>query len=321
MVSFSFKNVFIDKYYTVASMDEANGNCKNIDYVIPSYDNYEKTFEQAEISINKMVLDFFNNNYDIVIGGDLQNQICASSYANKNNNKSFLGVYNACATFNEALIVMGSLIDSKKVRNGLVITSSHKLVSEKTFRYPVEYGGPKLRKSTSTSTGSVGCILTSNKTKIKIINATIGSVVDMGISDALNMGAVMAPACVDTFINHLNDFNIDPSYYDVILTGDLGEVGSNIFNYILNSKYNIKLKNHIDAGSIMYKENQGFNSGASGPVTLPLILFGNILSNKKYKKILLLATGALHSSCLVNQKLDIPSICHAVSLEVNNDLN
>ena len=179
-----------------------------------------------------------------------------------------------------------------------------------------EYGAQKPSYTTFTSTGSVGYILSKNKSKIKVISSTIGDIVDMGIKDAYNMGAVMAPSAVKVLINHLKNTKSSIDDYDLILTGDLGKYGSTLFKTLLKQDYNIIIKNHIDAGSIIYKSEQEKYSGGSGPVCLPLILFNNILQNKKYKKIIVIGTGSLHSPTLVNQKHSIPSTSHLISLEV-----
>ncbi len=317
MASVKFKNVYINNSYSIAGMYENNGNLKNVNrYLKDFYDN-EKTIEDAEVKMQKEVLDnLINPKTELIVGGDLMNQNTATNSSVINNNISFMDVYSACATFNESLIIMSTFIDSKKVKNGIVITSSHNLCSEKQFRFPVEYGALKPIYSTFTTTGSVGCILSNVPSNIKVISGTIGSVVDMGIKDANNMGAVMAPAAVKTLMDHLKYMNKTLKDYDIILTGDLGKYGYDLFKTILKKDYGININNYVDAGAIIYNKEQEKYSGGSGPVCLPLILFNNILQNKKYKKILFIATGSLHSPTLVNQKHSIPSIAHAVELEV-----
>lgn len=317
MASVKFKNVYINNSYSIAGMYENNGNLKNVNrYLKDFYDN-EKTIEDTEVKMQKEVLDnLINPKTELIVGGDLMNQNTATNSSVINNNISFMDVYSACATFNESLIIMSTFIDSKKVKNGIVITSSHNLCSEKQFRFPVEYGALKPIYSTFTTTGSVGCILSNIPSNIKVISGTIGSVVDMGIKDANNMGAVMAPAAVKTLMEHLKYMNKTLKDYDIILTGDLGRYGYDLFKTILKKDYGININNYIDAGAIIYNKEQEKYSGGSGPVCLPLILFNNILQNKKYKKILFIATGSLHSPTLVNQKHSIPSIAHAVELEV-----
>ncbi len=317
MASVKFKNVYINNSYSIAGIYENNGNLKNVNrYLKDFYDN-EKTIEDAEVKMQKEVLDnLINPKTELIVGGDLMNQNTATNSSVINNNISFMDVYSACATFNESLIIMSTFIDSKKVKNGIVITSSHNLCSEKQFRFPVEYGALKPIYSTFTTTGSVGCILSNVPSNIKVISGTIGSVVDMGIKDANNMGAVMAPAAAKTLMEHLKYMNKTLKDYDIILTGDLGKYGYDLFKTMLKKDYGININNYVDAGAIIYNKEQEKYSGGSGPVCLPLILFNNILQNKKYKKILFIATGSLHSPTLVNQKHSIPSIAHAVELEV-----
>ena len=283
----------------------------------------EKTFEQAEVKMQQLVIDniISKNNLavsdiDLLIGGDLTNQIAISNYSAKNYNIPFLGLYSACATFTESLIVGASLIDGSKLKKVISITSSHNLTAERQFRYPVEYGAPKPHTATFTTTGAVSTLLSKNYSKIKIESATIGVPVDLGVTDANNLGAAMAPAAASTIATHLAAFKRDANYYDLILTGDLGCVGSQILKDYLETVYNIKLKKCLDAGCELYLDSQPTYAGGSGPACLPIVLFNKILLNKKYKKILLVATGALHSPTTVNQHGTIPSIAHAISLEV-----
>ena len=314
MSSFKINNVYIDKHYSIVGPLEAKGNINNYNEVIDDYYFKEKTFEKAEIKMQKRVIDnLITKDINLIISGDLSNQIANSSYTVRNNDISYLGIYSACASFIESIIIASRFIND--FNNILCLTSSHNLTAEKEFRYPIEYGSPRKKTSTFTATGSVGAIITNHKTNIKIESATIGKVTDLDWKDPNHFGAAMAPAAASTLYNHLNDLNRDINYYDLILTGDLGKVGSLIFKEYLLENYNLKIKNHLDAGATLYKDDK--YSGSSGPVTLPLVFFNNILNNKKYKKILLIATGALHSPLMLNQKETIPSIAHAISLEVS----
>ena len=319
MSSYTYNNVYLKDYYTLTSKLEKEGNLKQIDYVMEDYYFKAKTFEQSEIKMQQFVIDKilsrYNKNIDYIIGGDLTNQIAITSYSVSKYPIPFLGIYGACSTFNESLIMAANMISKKLAKSILTITSSHALNAEKQFRYPVEYGAPKPKRATITATGAVSTIVSDEPSNLKITSSTIGRVVDYGITDVFNMGAVMAPAAADTLVKHLTELKKSINDYDLVLTGDLGAVGSDIFKELLKSS-NINLKKHIDAGEILYKKEQNLSSGSSGPATLPLVLFTKILKEKKYKKILLLATGALHCPTLVNQKLSIPAICHAVSLEV-----
>lgn len=320
MASFKFNNVYIKDWYSIASTNETLGPIKKYNQVISDHYFGEKTFERAEMKMQSTVIDNLikrndlQKNVDLLIGGELSNQLSLTNFTLSKYHIPFLGVYSACASFNEALIIMSNFLESKKIKNGICLTSSHTEVAERQFRYPIEYGAPRLKRSTMTATGSVGVVL-SHEGKIKITSATIGKSVNYGITDVNNMGAVMAPAAAQTLMEHLKNLKIEPNFYDLILTGDLGRTGSKLFLEVLKHN-NINLTNYQDAGSMLFKEEHFANSGSSGPVTLPLVVFNKIIQSKKYKKILLLATGALHSPTLVNQHEEIPAISHALSLEV-----
>lgn len=323
MSSFIFKSVYIKDYYSVVGPLESNSKLKKYDECLKDYYFKEKTFEKAEIKMQKTVIDnllkknnLTDEDIDFSVGGDLINQISVTNYAQGNYYIPFLGVYSACSTFTESLLLASVFIDSYKLKNVIAITSSHNLTAERQFRFPVEYGSTRPNTATFTATGSVGSLITNKKTNLKVESATIGKVVNKGITDVNHMGAVMSPAAADTLKNHLTDLKRDPSYYDLILTGDLGCVGLEIFKQYSKKVHNLNLKKLKDAGCELYLNSQDTYAGGSGPVCLPLILFNNILENKKYKKILILGTGALHSPSLVNQHSSIPSVSHAISLEV-----
>lgn len=322
MASLKYNNCYIKDSYSIVGPMEKMGQIKNYDLTIDDYYFDEKTFEKAEVKMQRKAIDeillrnnLTQSNIDLVVGGDLFNQIAVTSNALENYNISFLGTYSACATFVESLIISANMIN-RSIKKVIAITSAHNLTAEKQFRYPVEYGSPKHKSNTFTATGCVTCLLTNEKSRIKLESATIGQVVNMGIKDVNNMGAVMAPAAASSIIKHLQENKRDINYYDVILTGDLGSIGTEILKEYLNINYNIKLKNHIDAGMQIYSDNQDVNAGSSGPVSLPLVLFNKILKNKKYKKILVVGTGSLHTPTFVNQKNSIGAIAHVVSLEV-----
>lgn len=322
MASLIFKNVYINDQETVVGPYENNG-ILNFNNSIKDFYGDEKSFENCEIKLQKIVFDNIlrkNNlsdiNIDLVVGGDLMNQITATSFNIRDYNIPFLGVYSACASFPESLLILANMVDSKFLKKGIAITSSHNLTSEKQFRFPIEYGCLKPKRSTFTATGAVSTLVSNKVSKVKVESATIGRVIDYGIKDPFNMGAVMAPAAASTIVNHLNELNRSINYYDVVLTGDLGEVGSQILKEFLLKNNNIKMKNHLDAATLIYSDEQETFSGASGPVALPIVLFNKILKQRKYKKILIVGTGSLHSPVMCNQKNTIPSIAHAVSLEV-----
>ena len=324
MASMKFNNVFIKDYNTlICDSGDLFSSKLKFDTVINDYYNNCKTLEQAEIKMQNQVLNDLikknivsEKNIDLVVGGELSNQLSTSNYNLQNFNIPFLGLYSACATFVESMIVLANMIENNFVQNGIIITSSHNLNSEKQFRFPIEYGAYKPRRTTITATGATSALF-SKSGQIKVESATIGKVINSSIKDVFEMGGVMAISAYDTICNHLKELKRSINYYDLILTGDLGSSGENIIKDLFNQKNNIKLKKYMDAGANIYDLSlEETKSGASGPTVLPLYLFSKILKVKKYKKILIVGTGSLHTPVMVNQKNPIPSIAHAVSLEV-----
>lgn len=321
MSSFKYENVYIKDYETIAGPEEKKGNL-TYQNTIDDYYYGEEKIEDAEIKMQNLCLtnitkrNKLTNKIDLLVGGDLLNQIAITSYNIVNRNIPFLGVYNACSTFNESLIILSNMIEKDQIKNGLAITSSHSLNAERQYRFPIEYGSPKKSYTTVTSTGAACCLLTQEKSNIKIESSTIGTIVDYGIKDVSNMGAVMAPSAAATLHNHLKELKRNLDYYDLIVTGDLGKYGSNLFLKLIKEDYNYIPKNYTDLSSILYREEQKMFQGGSGPVVVPLVLFNKIIRDKEYKRILVLATGALHSPLMVNLKKSIPSITHAISIEV-----
>lgn len=324
MASKKYKNVYLNDYFTLVGPLEKMSHLKKYNLAMDDYYYKEKTFEQAEVKMQNVVIDNImsrnclnNSDINLLIGGDLTNQIAVSNYSARKYNIPFIGLYSACATFTEELIIASNFVDGSGYKKVITVVSSHNLTAEKQFRYPVEYGAPRPHTSTFTTTGAIASLIGKKEGNIKIESSTIGKVIDMDINDANNMGAVMAPAAASTLIEHLNNLKREPSYYDLILTGDLGCVGGKIFQEYLEKNYNITLKKYMDAGCELFLDSQETYAGGSGPACLPLVLFNKILTTKKYKKILIIGTGALHSTTFVNQKKSIPAIAHAVSLEVN----
>lgn len=324
-----FNNVYLADSYTIAGLYEKNGPLKDYFDLIYDKDLYygTDTFEKAEEkmlsnSISKLLskIKLIDSDIDYLISGDLQNQIAASDYALRDFNIPFLGIFSACATFGEGLLIAANLIEGKMAKNIIVSTSSHNMVAERQFRNPTEYGAPKKKTATFTSTGATSVYLTNKKSSIKITSATPGIVQDKGITDVNNMGAVMAIAAADTIKRHFKDLNIKPDYYDLILTGDLGKYGQEILIDYLKT-YDIDIsKNYQDCGLILYDINkQPVYAGASGPSSSALVLSSYILKEMqrgKYRRVLIVPTGAIFSPTRLYQKDSIPSIAHALSLEV-----
>lgn len=318
-----FKSVYINDVFSLVGPLEKCSKLKKFDMAMDDYYFKEKTFEQAEIKMQSTALKnvlvknkLAENDLDFIVGGDLLNQISVTSYNAEHFDIPYLGVYSACATFIESLIIGATFLESQLANKVIAITSSHNLTAERQFRYPVEYGSLRPKCSTFTTTGAVSMLLSSKRGKWKITSATIGRVINMGIKDANNMGAVMAPAAADTLVRHLKNKNENINDYDLILTGDLGCTGATILKQYLKKTEGINLKKHMDAGCEIYVDSDITHSGGSGPVCLPLVLFNKVLTSNKYKKILIIGTGSLHSPVLLNQHKSIPAIAHAVSLEV-----
>ena len=317
-MTYYYNNVYIkDKYSLLASTKYSPIVKDNVNEVVDDYYMGKKTIEQAEmkyqeLTINKLLKK--NKKVDLLIGGDLQNQGICSTYASSNTNIPFLGIYAACSSFTEGLIIASAFSQLYK-NNVIVSVSSHNLVSEKQFRFPVEYGAIRKKVNTCTASASISTLVTSEKSNIKVESSTIGFVNITNHKDTNDMGVAMAPACANTLFNHFKETKRSIDYYDLILTGDLGIYGTKIMKEYFKRISKLELKNVIDAGSIFYKDDNVY-AGASGPCCIPLVLFDYIIPQKKYKKILVVATGSMHSVTSSNQGLSIPSISHAVSLEV-----
>ena len=327
-MTFKYNNVYINNTATVVGPYEAKGPFKNLfDKKYKDFYFKEKTWEQAEI---RSILDSVeillkkenkkNSDIDVHIGGDLLNQIVATNYASSKIGIPLIGIYSACSTSTLSIMLASNMIESKQIKNAIVTASSHNNGSEKQFRNPVEYGGPKREYTTFTTTGCASCLLSSDKSNIRVESATVGTVIDMGITDVFNMGAVMAPSAAKVIADHLKDTNRTIDYYDLVLTGDLGIVGKAILKEYMKKEYNINLKNYDDSACMIFDiDNQPVYMGGSGVACLPLVTYTHILDKMKsgkLNKVLLVATGALMNTTMCNQHLSIPSISHAVSLEV-----
>jgi stage V sporulation protein AD len=250
----------------------------------------------------------------------LLNQLIISNYFASNVNIPYLGIYNACASMCEQFFIASSLIDTGKIDNAVCLTSSDNVTSERQYRNPVEYGAPKKEYQTFTVTGSTSCFLSKNKSKIKVESSTIGKVIDKGIKDVNDMGSVMMPSAADTLYNHLVDTKRESDYYDLILTGDLGHIGKEILVDMMKTHgYNVK-SNYNDCGVLIFdKATQDTHSGGSGCACCGTVFSGYVfkqLQEKKVKRVLLIATGALMNSTSSQQGESIPGIAHAISIEL-----
>ena len=286
----------------------------------------EKSWEKAESKIIKENVNSVISKsgipatqIDYCFAGDLLNQCISSSFGLRELNMPFFGVFGACSTFVESLCLGSVFVEAGAAKNVLCATSSHFCSAEKQFRFPLELGNQRPPTSQWTVTGSGAAIVSASGKGPFITHITPGKIVDMGIKDANNMGAAMAPAALDTLITHLKDTGRKPSYYDAIITGDLGHVGKEIVTEMASSKgYNIKA-NYNDCGVLIFdKQKQDTHAGGSGCACCGTVFSGYFfkqLKDKKINKILLIATGALTNSTSSQQGESIPGIAHAIAIE------
>lgn len=329
-MTIKFDNIYIKDASTVVGPYEKDGPLSK--YFDKSYskDLYfnQKTWEQAEIKILSDSIDILlnkvnkqKNDIDLFIAGDLLNQIAASNYASSYFGVPYLGIYSACATSCEGIIIGASLLSNNQINNCVCSVSSHNMAAEKQFRNPTEYGAPKPKTATFTCTGAGSVYLSKTVSDIKVESGTIGKTIDLDVKDPFNMGAVMAPAAAYTIYKHLSDLKRKPGYYDLILTGDLGVYGKKIVIDYLMTEYGIDIsKNYDDCGTMLYDlENQPVLAGASGASVSALVTYSYIFNKMKKKelhRVLLVSTGALMSQTMIFQNMTIPAIAHAISLVV-----
>ncbi len=325
-----YKNVYVQDTATVSGPYEAKGPLGK--YFDKSYDDLytgEKSWELSEVHLLTDSLEILlhkthlkKEDISLMISGDLLNQITSSCYAAEPFKIPFLGIYSACATLLEGAIIGANYVENGEAERVICATSSHNMGSEKQFRNPTEYGAPKPGTATFTATGGASMLLSSKKSPIRLESSTIGIIQDLEQKDPLNMGAVMAPAAADTIYRHLTDLKRDPSYYDLILTGDLGIYGKEILKDYMKTEYGISLDaNYNDCGVMLYnlQDQKEVLAGGSGPVCSALVNYGyvmKLLKKKELKRVLLVATGALFSPTFSYQHQSILSIAHAISLEV-----
>ena len=317
----------ISECSSIVGPKEADGPlAKYFDYTLEDEFWGEKSWEKAESKIIKENVNTLISksgvstfDIDLVISGDLLNQCISSSFGLRDSNIPYLGIFGACSTFVEALSI-GSICIEGFAKNIICATSSHFCSAEKQFRFPLELGNQRPPSAQWTVTGSGAALLSKNGNGPFITHITIGKILDMGIKDANSMGAAMAPAFCDTLLTHFQDTNRAPAYYDAIISGDLGYIGKDIAIDIMNSHgYNIK-SNYNDCGVMIFDKNsQDTHSGGSGCACCASVFSGywfKQLQEKKIKKLLLIATGALMNSMTSQQGESIPGIAHAISIEL-----
>lgn len=284
----------------------------------------EETWEKAESRLfetgyNSILQKAGISSGDInyIFAGDLLNQCTASAFGMKDCNVPYFGIFGACSTMAEGMTLAAMLTDGGFSEKSVAAAGSHFCSAEKQFRFPLEYGGQRPPSAQWTVTG-FGAVCIGKTGNVKITEATTGIITDYGIKDAANMGAAMAPAFVSTLCAHFKDTGRTPSYYDMILSGDLGLVGKDIANELMKKEgYDIS-ENYNDCGVMIFDpESQDTHSGGSGCGCSASVLCGYILPRMEIgelKNVLFIATGALMSPTSSQQGNSIPSVAHAVAL-------
>ena len=295
------------------------------DYIADDVTLGESSWEKSESKLQQIAFGtalskggFSEKNIDVIFAGDLLNQCVSSSYGARDTKIPFMGLFGACSTMAESLSLASVFVDSGAAVNAAAVTSSHFCSAERQFRLPVNYGGQRTPTAQWTATAA-GCAVVSPHGKPPYVKAvTIGKIKDMGITDANNMGAAMAAAAYDTISRHLCNTSQSIDDFDLILTGDLGQVGRDILIELFK-KDNIDItEKHNDCGIMLFAlEKQDVHAGGSGCGCSASVLCGHILKEirqGRLNKVLFAATGALMSPTIVQQGESIPGICHAVEL-------
>ena len=299
------------------------GSC--FDYVSEDSAFGENTWEKAESRLQQHAFEqallrgsIAESDISFVFAGDLLNQCTGSAYSMRNNGARFVGLYGACSTMAESLCMAAVFADSLEGTLNAALTSSHFCSAERQFRFPETYGGQRPPTSQWTATAS-GCVIVGKHEAPPFIKTiTVGTIIDMGIKDANNMGAAMAPAAYDTIKTHFENTGTSPEDYDLILTGDLGYVGSEILRDLFLQDGVLLGERYNDCGLMLFdRKKQDVHAGGSGCGCSASVLCGHILGRIKsgeLKNVLFTATGALMSTTLVQQGESIPGIAHSVHI-------
>ena len=324
-----FKNKpVIKSVFTIVGPKEAQSELGKFFDVCLKDDRYgESSYEKAECKMLSMSMkrlierqNLKGSDVDAIISGDLLNQIISASFSARDFETPFLGIYNACASICEALTLGATLVDGNYAKNTICSAVSHFATAERQYRYPLELGAIRPAQAQWTVTGAGAYLVSEHLSGYPIIsNATIGRVIDFGITDVNNMGAAMAPAACSTISRHLRATNTSASDYDIILTGDLGALGSRLLKE-LAKKQGLDLEpNHVDCGELIYNMAEGDFQGGSGAGCSTVVVGSYIYPKFKkgeVKRVLFSATGALLSTTSTQQGESIPSISHAVVIEI-----
>ena len=320
------KKVYFHSYGAVGGYDERRGPLGNLFDFCDESDKFgQKTWELAEGEMARVAMNFAlskgnlsHKNIDFLVAGDLQNQCVASSIGLSSFSIPFLGIYGACSTCTEALLIASSMLQNNTINTGATVTSSHNSAAERQFRTPIEYGGQRTGSAQWTATASGAFILTKQPEAAMIDEIMVGKIVNGETSDGSNMGGAMSFAAADTIISYFNESGASPRDFDFIVTGDLGKVGSSILKEILAKEGSGLEKLHVDCGLLLYDDKiQDVHSGASGCGTSASVLATHFLpkiESGKIKNILFLSTGALMSPSSLLQGKSIYGIAPLVKI-------
>ena len=282
-----------------------------------TWEKSERAMQQKALTLALEKAGAEEGQLDWLFAGDLLNQCVSSSFAAREQQCPFFGLYGACSTMAESLSLAALLVDGGFAAHAAAMTSSHFCSAERQYRTPLEYGGQRTPTAQWTVTGA-GCVILSREGPGPYItHVTTGKIVDKGIQDANNMGAAMAPAAYDTIQAHFRDTGRRPSDYDLIVTGDLGSLGKEILLDLFH-RDGIEFKNLEDCGVLIYDaQTQDVHCGGSGCGCSAAVLTGFLLNGMKqgrWRRLLFCGTGALLSPTSTLQGESIPSICHAVAI-------
>ena len=324
--TFCFRKPSVLSYAAVVGKAENEGPYGGeFDEVVEDNKGGEDTWEQAESLFQTKAVghvlrkaELPPDKIDLMIAGDLLNQCVGSSYGLKEYYIPYLGIYGACSTFAEGLLLSAALVNAGYVDTAIASTSSHFSTAERQFRFPLNYGGVRTPTAQWTATAAGAALVGSSGKPPFIRAATVGKIQDMGITDLNNMGAAMAGAAYDTLTRHMKHRGTHPEDYDLIITGDLGQVGSDLL-YDLFQRDGVDMKSHHkDCGLMLYDRTaQDVHAGGSGCGCSAAVLCGYFLDKVRsgeYKNILFCATGALMSPTMSQQGESIPGISHAVHI-------
>lgn len=313
---------------TVVGPFEAHSSFKDdFDFIYDDNLAGQESFEKAErallLNACHIALQKINTppeNIEYFFAGDLLNQIISAGFSALKLEIPFFGIYGACSTAVEGLILTSVMIDGGFCNLAMAATSSHNSSAERQYRYPTEYGNQRKPFSQWTVTGAGAAVVSVAGSGPVITHATVGKVTDLACKDPINLGAAMAPAAADTIIRHFADTGRSTADYDLILTGDLGKVGQELaVKWTAESGGFDLSKNYHDCGVLIYDMvDERVHAGGSGCGCSAVVAYGNIyrrLQKGELKRVLLVATGAMHSPTSFQQGENIPCIAHAVSIE------